>query len=121
MRESDRAEVRRRLDKEMRLFRIAAKRRNSTPEFLRSMRNALGIPAAEIAQKLGSSRTLIHRLERNEARSTITLKSLNRAASAMGCTVVYGIVPTNGRTLEELAEHRLWKKRFALMTQKPAA
>jgi hypothetical protein len=26
----------------------------------------------------------------------------------MGCKVVYGIVPKGGRTLEELAEERLW-------------
>jgi hypothetical protein len=29
-------------------------------------------------------------------------------AGAMGCKVVYGIVPKNGKTLGELAEERLW-------------
>jgi hypothetical protein len=29
-------------------------------------------------------------------------------AQAMGCKVVYGIVPEGGKTLEELAERRLW-------------
>jgi hypothetical protein len=29
-------------------------------------------------------------------------------AQAMGCKVVYGIVPNRGKTLEELAEKRLW-------------
>jgi len=29
-------------------------------------------------------------------------------AQAMGCKMVYGIVPMGGKTLEALAEHRLW-------------
>ena len=121
MRESDRAEARRKLDKEMRLFRQLAKRKNPAPGMLRSVRMELGLRTAELAEKLGSSRTLVHRLERNEAQAAITLKSLNRAASAMGCTVVYGIVPKDGGTLEELAEQRLWKKCFAFISQEPAA
>jgi hypothetical protein len=31
-----------------------------------------------------------------------------RVAKAMGCRMVYGIVPEDGGTLEELAEGRLW-------------
>ena len=30
-------------------------------------------------------------------------------AEAMGCKVVYGIVPEGGKTLERLAEERYWK------------
>jgi hypothetical protein len=29
-------------------------------------------------------------------------------AEAMDCKVLYGIVPVGGKTLEELAEKRLW-------------
>ena len=37
------------------------------------------------------------------------LRSLGRMAEAMGCKVVYGLVPANGQTLAELAEERLWR------------
>jgi hypothetical protein len=37
------------------------------------------------------------------------LRSLGRMAEAMGCKVVYGVVPLNGKTLEDLAEERLWR------------
>jgi hypothetical protein len=37
------------------------------------------------------------------------LRSLERMAEAMGCKVVYGVVPLNGKTLERLAEERMWK------------
>jgi hypothetical protein len=30
-------------------------------------------------------------------------------AEAMGCKVVYGLVPLNGKMLEELAEERMWR------------
>jgi hypothetical protein len=33
---------------------------------------------------------------------------MSRMAQAMGCKMVYGIVPEGGKTLEELAEYRLW-------------
>jgi transcriptional regulator with XRE-family HTH domain len=118
MREGDRAAARRKLDEEMRLFRKAGSRKNPTPELLRNVRMALGIPTTEIAGKLGSSHTLVYRLERSEARNTITVKSMDRLARAMGCRVVYGIVPMDGKTLDELAEFRLWKKRWGLISQK---
>lgn len=48
------------------------------------------------------------RFEARELRNTITLRSMSRMAQAMGCKVVYGIVPVRGKTLDELAEERLW-------------
>jgi hypothetical protein len=47
-------------------------------------------------------------LEAREPLNTVTLKSMSRMADAMGCKLVYGIVPKNGKTLEDLAEARLW-------------
>jgi hypothetical protein len=33
---------------------------------------------------------------------------MSRMAEAMGCKVMYGIVPEGGKSLEKLAEERLW-------------
>jgi hypothetical protein len=33
---------------------------------------------------------------------------MSRMAQAMGCKVVYGIVPEGGKKLEDLVEKRLW-------------
>jgi transcriptional regulator with XRE-family HTH domain len=60
----------------------------------------------EIAKKVGINRSVLFSLEESERRRTITLRSLNRVAKAMGCKVVYGLVPEGGLTLEELAEER---------------
>jgi hypothetical protein len=36
------------------------------------------------------------------------MQSLSRVAKAMGCEVVYGIVPRGGKRMEALWEERLW-------------
>jgi hypothetical protein len=74
------------------------------------VRQALGVPVAEIAAKMGVNRSVVFDLEASEPRNTISLRSMSRMAAAMGCKVVYGIVPMGGKTLEELAEKRLWEE-----------
>ena len=108
MREKERKLARRRLDVELRPFRRAGMEKRPTHELLRAVRQAVRVPAAEIAEKMGVNRSVIFDLEASERKKTITLRSLDRMAEAMGCKVVYGIVPVGGKTLEELAEERLW-------------
>jgi uncharacterized protein (UPF0261 family) len=57
---------------------------------------------------MGVNRSVVFYLEAREHTNTITLRSISRMAQAMDCKVVYGIVPMGGKTLEELAEERLW-------------
>ncbi len=108
MRERERKIARRRLDLEMRSFRRAGMTKNPTNGLLRALRLALRIPVAEIAEKARVNRSGIYEFEASERRNTITLRSMSRIAGAMGCKVVYGIVPRGGKTLEQLAEERLW-------------
>jgi predicted DNA-binding mobile mystery protein A len=108
MRERDRKLMRMRLDAEMRIFRLAGKKKSPTKELLRAARQALGIPVAEIAEKMGVDRSSVFELETRERKNTIALQSMSRLAEAMGCQLVYGIVPKGGKTLERLAEERLW-------------
>jgi predicted DNA-binding mobile mystery protein A len=110
MREKNRKMVRRKLDEEMRPFRRAGKESSPTNGLLRAVRHALGIPLAEIAEKSGVALSTVTDFELRELERTITLRSLGRMAEAMGCKVVYGVVPVKGRTLEYLAEERLWRK-----------
>jgi len=106
VRELERKIVRRRLDEEMRPFRRAGMEKHPTDELLRSVRQVLRIPVEEIAKKVGINRSVLFSLEESERRRSITLRSLSRVAKAMGCKVVYGVVPQGGLTLEELAEER---------------
>jgi len=108
MRERERVMARRRLDTEMRVYRMAGRKRNPTNDLLRAVRQALCIPVKEIAGKMGVNRSGVFGLEQSEVRNTINLGSLSRMAGAMGCKVVYGIVPKDGKTLERVAEERMW-------------
>jgi predicted DNA-binding mobile mystery protein A len=112
MRERDRKLARKKLDLEMRPFRRAGMEKNPTSELLRAVRQALGVPVAEIARRMGVNRKGIFDLEVSEERGVVKMRSMARIAEAMGCKLIYGIVPEGGKTLEELAEERLWRSVF---------
>lgn len=110
MREKDRKLERMRLDEEMKPFRVAVREANPTDGLLRAVRQTVGIPLAEVAANMGVVMSTVTDLERRELEGTITLRSMARLAEAMGCKVVYGVVPKKGRTLGYLVEERLWRK-----------
>jgi predicted DNA-binding mobile mystery protein A len=94
------------LDRNLEPFRAARKVSRPQRGWLRAVREAAGISAAELARTLGVSRQLPLQLEKWEADDRITLRSLRRVAAALDCDLVYGLVPKTG-TLQELAENRL--------------
>lgn len=61
--------------------------------WVRAMRDALGMTAAQLARRLGVVQSRITALEQAEASDAVTLRSLRQAAEAMGCTLVYALVP----------------------------
>ena len=73
--------------------------------WIRAVRQALGTSLPEMADALGSSRQLAFQLEKSEADNRITLKSLKAAADALGCELVYALVPKRG-SLQDLAKER---------------
>jgi predicted DNA-binding mobile mystery protein A len=110
MLERERQLMRKKLDKEMKYFRWAERGKMPTVGWMRAIRMALGVPVAEILKRLKVSHSVFFRLEQSEMRGTISLKRLDRMARAMDCRVVYAIVPCDGRSLDNLAEQRLWRK-----------
>jgi predicted DNA-binding mobile mystery protein A len=73
--------------------------------WLRAIREATGITIRQMAIRLGKAPTLAAKLEKSEAEYRITLGSLRDAADALGCQLVYALVPKSG-SLQELAEQR---------------
>jgi len=73
--------------------------------WLRAIREATGMSLRQIAEKMKATPQLVASLEKSEANNRITLHSLQMAADAMGCELVYAIVPKSG-ALRELAESR---------------
>ena len=73
--------------------------------WLRAVREATGITIRQLAMRLRKAPTLVASLEKSEAEYRITLGSLRDAADALGCRLVYALVPKTG-TIQELAEER---------------
>jgi predicted DNA-binding mobile mystery protein A len=94
------------LDRTLKPFRAAAKNPRPQKGWLRAIREAAGISASEVARTLKTSRQLPIQLEKAEAEDRITLKSLRAAANALGCELVYALVP-KANTLHELVEERV--------------
>jgi predicted DNA-binding mobile mystery protein A len=61
--------------------------------WVRAMREALGMSAATLAERLGTTAGAVSRLEQSEAADRIRLDTLRRAADALGCDLVYLLVP----------------------------
>ncbi len=90
-----------RLDEYFQTLKVASGFSRQAPPrgWIRAMRGALGMSAAQLAKRLGVSRGALYKLEEREASRRIALKQLDRAANAMGCDVFYAIVPRD--TLEQ--------------------
>jgi predicted DNA-binding mobile mystery protein A len=61
--------------------------------WIRAIREALGMTTGQLAKRLGVQQPRVVELERGEAAGNITVKSLERAAEALGCRLVYAFVP----------------------------
>jgi predicted DNA-binding mobile mystery protein A len=72
--------------------------------WLRAIREALGLTLQQVGRPLRISRTQVSAFEKAEAEDRITLHSLRRIAEAMGCELVYAVVPKSTGTLQQLAE-----------------
>jgi predicted DNA-binding mobile mystery protein A len=47
----------------------------------------------QLADRMGLSQSTVMDMEASERKGTITIKSLERAAAALGCQLVYALVP----------------------------
>jgi predicted DNA-binding mobile mystery protein A len=61
--------------------------------WVRAVREALGMSAAVVAARMGTTAGAVIRLEQSEAADRIRLDTLRRAADALGCDLVYLLVP----------------------------
>ncbi len=96
---------RRQLARRLRAFREARKVVRPKRGWLRAIREASGMSMEKAGRAVGITRQHLAFLEKSEAEERITLKSLKRAAEALGCELVYGLVPKSG-SFSDLLETR---------------
>jgi len=81
--------------------------------WIKAIREALGMTTAQLGKRLGVSQPRVPGIEKAEVSGSITLNSLERAARALDCRLVYALAPR--KPLESLVEDRtreLAKKRL---------
>ena len=64
--------------------------------WLRAIRQALGLSLKAVAVRLDQTPQAVKQAEESEAARTISLKRLEAVAEAMGCRLVYALVPKQG-------------------------
>jgi predicted DNA-binding mobile mystery protein A len=95
------------MDRSLELFRKLQPRPSAG--WLASVREALGLSRRQVAENMRASAQAIQQFEQAEAEDRITLRTLRRAAGAMGCDLVYALVPKAG-SFAELAEEPTRKR-----------
>ncbi|HEY8883188.1 MAG TPA: helix-turn-helix domain-containing protein, partial [Dermatophilaceae bacterium] len=79
-------------------------------------RNALGMSAADLAARLQVTAASVSDIERSEHDHRIRLDTLERAAQAMGCELVYALIPRESLTeiVEQQARGRVGQQVHAV-------
>lgn len=98
--------ARRRLDAKLAELRPADRFAPPPSGWLRAVRDALGMPQAEVARRLGVTRQAVAQIETAEVDGSVRLATLRRAAAALDCDLVYTLVPrtTLDQVVREQAE-----------------
>ena len=103
MRAKDRPTARRQLDKRLNTLRNASVAR-PLRGWIKAIREALGMTTAQLARRIGVSQSRAVDIEKAEVTGSITLDSLERAARALDCELVYTLLPR--KPLEEMVAER---------------
>ena len=107
MRPQERTSARRQLDKRLNILRNMDSFARPSRGWIKAIREALGMTTAQLGDRIGVSQPRAVAIEKAEQTQTITLDSLERAARALDCELVYAFVPR--KPLEDLAEERALK------------
>ena len=93
MRAQDRALARKHLDKKLSPLRDSRALLRPPKGWVKALREALGMTAEQLARRIGVTKPRVYEIERAELNGSITLDSLERAARAMDCQLVYALIP----------------------------
>ena len=101
------ATQRRLMDKKLQAWIDIRGEKRPPSGWLKAIRGALGLSTRQLAAIVGIDFSSIIRLEERELQGTVSLEVLDKAAKAMGCKVVYAIVPEDPYlSLESIIDER---------------
>jgi predicted DNA-binding mobile mystery protein A len=108
MRAQGRASARKYLDKRLNPLMNSEAFARPPRGWVKAIQEALGMTTAQLGKRLGISQPSAVGLEKAEAAKVITLETLERAARALDCTLVYALVPR--KPLETIVRERAREK-----------
>ena len=85
-------------------WRRAARDKRPEQGWVREIREALGMSSRQLALRAGMQPTSVVKFERAERQDVIQLKTLRKLGKALGCELVYALVP--GRPLDRILRDR---------------
>jgi predicted DNA-binding mobile mystery protein A len=89
------------LEETVRPFRVVMDTQKPRGGWVRTMREALGMTNVQLARRLGrKAPQTIEDMQEYEVTETIKLRTLRELADALGCRLVYALVPT--KPLDEM-------------------
>lgn len=109
----ERATARKHLDKKLNSLKNSDVLSRPSRGWIKAIREALGMTTAQLGKRMGVSQPRAVTIEKAEVSGSITLDSLERAAHALDCRLVYALVPRE--SLEAQVQDRarmLAKKRL---------
>jgi predicted DNA-binding mobile mystery protein A len=75
--------------------------------WIRSIRESIGMSAADLGNRLGIAPQSVLTLEKSELNGRAKMDSLKKAAEALDCTFVYALIPNS--SLEDFVQRQLRK------------
>ena len=102
--------IREQLDQALKRFKVLQTMNIPQKGWVRAIRVALGMNGRQFAKRIGVSPARVSKLESDEVAGAVTLKTMQKTAEALDCTLVYGLVPRS--SLEDTV-----KKQIAIYAQ----
>lgn len=107
MRTEDRAMARKNIDRRLAALKDPQILARPPRGWIKAIREALGMTSHQLAQRMGVSQPRISEIEKQEVASALTLDTLQRAANALDCQLVYALIPRE--SLHTLVQKRAEK------------
>lgn len=79
--------------------------------WLKTIREALGMTSTQLSRRMGLSQPRVTQMEKNER--NLKISTLERAAAALGCHLVYALVPDE--PIETILQKKAREKALALI------
>ena len=100
--------ARKHLDKRLSQWQPTSELASPPRGWIRAIREAIGMTAAQLAIRLSVSQPRVFALEKSEVSGALTMDTISRVAQALNCTFVYALVPNT--SLEAMVSEQAQKK-----------